>query len=546
MIKKYIFLSLFLILAHVSESQTRFELVAGGTLDDLASSVITTSDSGYLVGGATLSFGNYVDALIWKLNAVGNVQWAKTYGNYQFDRVCTAIQAIDGNYVFTGTAIDTLHLDSDAWLFKTDTSGNVLWSKLYGNGGVDYLSSLKSIVQTTDSGFAIIGATDFAGGVSNIDLFIIRTNAIGDTLWTKIFKGFFTDQPSSITQTVDGGFIICGRTNSHGNLIMDVFLLKLSAIGNVEWARRYGHNVWDESTSVIQTSDLGFAVCGSTTSFGAGDYEGLVFKTDSVGNLQWSTVAGNAAGDDALYAIVETNDGGFAAAGFAEGYSVHRSGNPSLMGNDSADVWILKLNAAGDTVWNYLYGGYRLDEGYTIQQHTDGGLLTAAYTQSFTPDNSWQAYVLKTDSMGMACTGVQIFPSVLHPVLSVDTISFIELNDIVVKNYPVTASTVSMADSMFCFEYTFVNGLSNSASVFAYPNPFHNRFEIKTNLIGNHPFEIKIIDVLGKNISGKFLFQKTNDGNIACSLQKNLAPGIYFVTLASNQKLIKTFKLICQ
>ncbi len=524
-------------------AQSGFEKVLGGTADDLASAFCHTADSGYLLGGATLSFGNYVQGILWKLQASGNTQWANVYGNNQFDRVCSVMQTYDGNYIATGTAVDTPNINTDAWLFKTDATGNVLWSKLYGNAGNDYVSSLKGIVQTTDSGFAFVGGTDYAGGTSNVDFFVVRTNALGDTLWTKVFRAVYNDQASSIIQTSDGGFLVCGRSNSNPSLVMDVFLIKLNAAGSVQWAKRYGDAVWDESTSLIQTADLGFAVCGSTTSFGPGDYNGLIFKTDSIGNLQWTTVAGNAAGADALYGLVETDDGSIVSAGFAEGYSVHRYSNSSLMGNDSADVWMIKLTASGDTVWNYLYGGYRLDEGYSLQKHPDGGFLTAAYTQSFTSDNSWQVYIIKTDSLGIACTGIPVFPDVLHPPLTVDTLSFIQLNDITVKNYPVLGNAVSPADSLFCFSFTSLQQPTSANDAEILPNPFVNSFHIHSsdnNLIS----KATIFNSMGKDVTELFVQLHQPGDNITFIAKSSLSRGIYFLNIVSNKKIIKTYKLI--
>lgn len=547
MIKKctILFFACFWTLA-ISKAQTQFELTTGDTANDLAGSIIQTIDGGYLAGGATLSFGNFVDGIAWKLNANGNISWAKTYGKYQFDRICSVLQTMDGNYAFTGTVVDTFHVDQQGWFFKTDTSGNIIWSKTYGNAGEDYLSTLRGITETADSGFALLGTTNFSNGTSNIDLMVIRTDKNGDTLWTKIFRGLYNDQASEIATTADGGFVICGRTNSFGNFIMDAFLLKLDANGNTQWANRYGDAAWDEATGVHQTSDLGFVVCGSTTSFGPPDYDAMIFKTDSVGNLQWTTVLGDSMGFEALYGILQTNDGGFVSAGFAEGYSAHRLANPAtIMGNDSSDVYILKLDASGDTIWNYLYGGYRLDEAYCISQANDGGFLTAAYSQSFTANNNWQGYLIKTDSLGNSCTSVAVSPPMLHPNLLVDSISFIELNDIVVDNYNMIVTPVTTSDSLFCIIASKINLPQKSFYAKAYPNPFQNKITIDLDGDFNlKDISVKFFDIAGRDVSGSFSFSKNNHNKVSCRANNNLTPGFYMLSIMENTKRIKTFKVI--
>ena len=215
------------------------------------------------------------------------------------------------------------------------------------------------------------------------------------------------------------------------------------------------------------------------------------------------------------------------------------------MGNDSADVYMLKLNAAGDTSWNYLYGGYRLDEGYSISQDNDGGFLTAAYSQSFTADNNWEAYFIKTDSLGQSCTSIPVYPTVLHPQLLVDTISFVELNDIVVDNYNAHAISVVTSDSLFCFISTSVNKPEENFSASVFPNPFQNKITVELNTeIDFKNVTVKVFDIAGRDVSNNFYPVMNSSNKTNLTVDKNLTPGFYFLSIFTQKKLIKTFKLI--
>jgi len=227
-----------------------------------------------------------------------------------------------------------------------------------------------SVVQTTDGGFAVAGYTDSFGAGSR-DFFLVKFSSSGAVSWAKAIGGTEYDRCASVVQTTDGGFAVAGRTSSFGAGGWDFFLVKFSSAGALEWSRTAGGMDADYGYSVVQTTDGGFAVAGYTNSFGAGDYDLFLVKFTSTGAVEWSRAVGGTNYDDG-YSVVQTTDGGFAVAGRTESF-----------GAGSADFFLVKFSSAGAVEWSRAVGGTNDDYGLSVVQTTDGGFAVAGYTNSF-------------------------------------------------------------------------------------------------------------------------------------------------------------------
>ncbi len=255
----------------------------GGTDWDVAYSVQQTSDGGYIVAGVTWSFGaGGSDIFLIKTDADGNIIWAKTYGGISDDYAYSVQQTSDGGYIVAGATWSFGAGYFDAFLIKTDANGNVSWAKTYG--GTDW-DVAYSVQQTSDGGYIVAGWTgSFSAGIS--DAFLIKTDANGNVSWAKTYGGTNSDYASSVQQTSDGGYIVAGWTESFG-AGGDIFLFKTDANGNVQWAKIYGGTFWDIdyiASSVQQTSDGGYIVAGGILFFGEG-IDILLIKTDANGDI---------------------------------------------------------------------------------------------------------------------------------------------------------------------------------------------------------------------------------------------------------------------
>jgi uncharacterized delta-60 repeat protein len=245
-----------------------------------AYSVQQTSDGGYIVAGSTTSFTGWDDIFLIKTDANGNVIWAKTYGGTGDDWVYSVQQTSDGGYIVAGWTDSFGTGGYDFILIKTDANGNIIWAKTYGGTNWDFAYSVQ---QTSDGGYIVAGYTN-SFGAGSYDIFLIKTDANGNIQWAKTYGGTDDDKAYSVQQTSDGGYIVAGY-KSYFFAADNIFLIKTDANGNIVWTKTYWGTDWDRTFSVQQTSDGGYIAAGYTDSFGAGGPDIFLIKTDANGNI---------------------------------------------------------------------------------------------------------------------------------------------------------------------------------------------------------------------------------------------------------------------
>ncbi len=257
------------------------------------------------------------------------------------------------------------------------------WTKMFGGTNSEYSYCVQ---QTSDGGYVIIGNTNYFGAGLD-DIYFVKTDSAGNESWSATFGGADNDYGYFVKQTSDGGYIIVGGTNSFGAGFEDVYLIKTDASGNVSWTKTFGGSDDDEGRCVQQTSDGGFVIVGFTRSFGIGDYDVYLIKTDANGDTSWTRqIGGNA--DDFGYSVQQTSDGGYIIVGYTNSYGA---------GYD--DIYLIKFNLNGDSVWVKTFGGSNNDYGYCVQQTSDGGYIIAGITYSYGAGGA-DVYLIKTDANG--------------------------------------------------------------------------------------------------------------------------------------------------
>ncbi|MDD5529587.1 MAG: T9SS type A sorting domain-containing protein [bacterium] len=361
--------------------------IYGGSSDDYGFSVEQTTDGGFIIAGWTYSFGvgtpdSSSNFYLIKIDSLGDTLWTKTFGGTSDDFAWSVQQTQDSGFIIAGYTMSFGSGEEDFYLIKTNLSGDTLWTKTYGGNYVDYGYSVE---QTTDSGFIIAGYTQSFGAGG--DIYLIKTNSSGDTLWTKTYGGSSEDYAYSVEQTTDGGFIITGLTHSFGTVGGSVYLIKTNSSGDTLWTRTYGGSNSDWGYSVQQTTDGGFIITGMTYSLGGGYQDVYLIKTDYLGDTLWTKTFGGT-GNDWGYSVEQTTDGGFIITGCTQSFGI-------VGGN----VYLIKTNSSGDTLWTRTYGGSNSDWGYSVHQTTDGGFIISGDTRSF-GTGSWDIYLIKTDSLG--------------------------------------------------------------------------------------------------------------------------------------------------
>jgi len=257
------------------------------------------------------------------------------------------------------------------------------WFKHYGGASNDEAFSIQ---QTLDGGYIVAGYTQsYTHGGK--DFAIYRLDSSGNKIWFRHYGGGSNDHGKSIQQTTDGGYIVAGQTWSFTYGGCDFGIYKLDSDGNKVWFKHYGGSGDDKACSIQQTSDGGYIVIGYGNSYAFGGYDFAIYKLNSSGNKIWFKHYGGTS-DDFGYSIQQTSDGGYGVAGRSHSYT-----------NGSADYAIYKLDSNGNKVWFKHYGGTHFDYPLSIQQTSDGGYVIAGESESYSYGNRDFA-ICRLDSSG--------------------------------------------------------------------------------------------------------------------------------------------------
>ena len=330
-----------------------------------------TSDGNIVAVGKTerpFGFNNW-DVWVVKTDAWGDTLWTKKIGNVwdRFDSGTAIQETADSGFVIVG------HIafpwgDIDAWLIKLDSEGNILWDRTYTDDD-EFTQSGRDLDITQDGGYIIV--TTDRDSLLNRRALVIRTDSIGDTLWTLLLGGAERDDLDSVQETVDGGYILTGDTRSFNydsTSFQKLWLVRLDEDGQLLWMRTYFHGTISAGFSVSQTTDSGFIISGNTEKINdSGDFDGWLLKTDSNGDTLWTRTYGGT-GHEIAYSVLQTEDGGYIFAGSSD----------SPPASPFKDVWIVRTDSLGDTLWTKTLGDTLEERGREIIDFS-GGFVVAGH-----------------------------------------------------------------------------------------------------------------------------------------------------------------------
>jgi hypothetical protein len=273
-------------------------------------------------------------------NASGTVYYSQVIGTTRSDLVTSVIQSNDGTILVCGYTIQSAFGDNDIFVIKTSISGEILWANLYGGSGNDlaYSSAL-----CLDGGYIICGATNSFSG--NFNPYVIKIDRDGNVLWSKYYDWAMDDYGTHIIQTSDYGYMMTGYTMSHGQGEYDVFSLKLDQNGGVMFAKAYGSLLNDFGNVIIETYNQSYIIGGYSYSFGAfGD--ACIIKLYGDGNLHWARVYGGG-GLDVIYDLKVNN--------YTNSYIACGMTNSFTFSDD--DAFIIDINTNANINWLKTYNG---------------------------------------------------------------------------------------------------------------------------------------------------------------------------------------------
>jgi hypothetical protein len=326
---------------------------------------------------------------------VPSIEWQNFIGGTGIENSPSSlIKTYDGGYIFATGSNDTNtsanHGGGDAWVVKISSSGTIQWQKYFGG---TFFDDATSIQQTLDGGYVISGFTQsFDGDVANnhgSDMWVLKLTSDGLLQWQKCLGGTGFELNYSIDVIDDGSYIVTGFTMSNNGDVSgnhgerDVWIVKLSNVGNIQWQKCLGGLNDDEAYVTKQTSDGGFIVLGTTNS-NDGDVSGFhgsrdiwLIKLSNTGTIQWQRSLGGSGSEYAFDGIEQLSDGSFIVVG----YTQSNDGDVSDFHGDT-DIWVIKLSFDGNILWQKSIGGTNEEKAFKIHETNDSGYILAGYTKS--------------------------------------------------------------------------------------------------------------------------------------------------------------------
>ena len=528
-----------------SFGQPVFQHMYGGVNQEISLVALPCPSGGIYYCGATTSTGSGdADPVLMKLDDNGQVIWARAIGGVNYDVAGAMTLAADGGLVCAGStkSFNGNTLD-DLYFFKTDSLGAMQWSKTFSTSDLDVASA---IIRTSDDGFAITGFIRVAG-IKKV--LLIRTNSNGDTLFTRMYGGVSDDQGVELFQTADSGFVITGKTFTQSLGESDILLMRTNAQGDLLWAKSFGDTHWDEGAGIMQLMDGNYLLSGSTISFGQGDFDILLMKTDTSGNILWGKTYGGLK-TDACYTARENADGSIVTSGYTNsmgyGHSL-RMGNMAGVqsgdrGDDSTNIFLMKVDAVGDTIWTRSYGDGAQDEAFHFAKMSNGDYIIPGFTTSYTNfSDSTQMLLIRADSMGHSgCHEQDSRPVIDTTNFTTQILAYTQAGGITVNTVVSNSLAWNINAEDACLFIQVPDHFQDNVNV--YPNPANGQFTISS--LQSAINAISIYNLLGEMVLT--VPMPTANYPMQTSVEVSSLPsGIYFIKIISSTSEI-TKKIIIQ
>jgi hypothetical protein len=451
--------------------------------------------------------------------------WTRVYGGEGYDWGYSVQQTADSGFIIMGQTNSFGEGNLDFWLLKTNANGDTLWTKTYGGNEDD---EGWCVHQTLDGGFIMSGHTE-SFGLSEDDFWIVKTDSQGVKEWDKMYGGDEDNDKCVLRETLDKGYILLGASEVMDTGNDDVLLVKINDKGDIEWSKTFGDSLHNEVGSIDVTSDSGFIITFTYEEPDSRDQNIQILKTDSLGNIKWTKNMGGSENETiAPNSVKQTSDGGYVIFATTESF-----------GSGGEDIWLVKTDEQGETLWTKTFGGFSTDFCIGGDQTLDGGYIVLARTTSFGAGNI-DAWLIQTDQNGeilwtktFGGTGYDVGACVRQTfdggyIISGATQSFaanlIDLWLIRLEPYKSTGLTENKGNRITSFE------LKQN-----YPNPFNPTTTMRYDLPKAQFVTIGIYNTLGQKLE-TLLNKRMPAGNHEIQFNgQHLPSGVYLYRIEAGE-----------
>ncbi len=497
--------------------QTMFQKKFGGVTLANATVAEQASDSGFIIAGTTLT--GYHKYFLIKTDKASNVVFSKTYGGStdHYD-LYDAVQTTDGGYMLAG--FSNVSSNYNMYFIKTDANGDTLYTRSFGGYGGEIANS---IIQTSDGGYLAAGSS--SDNSPNTNLLLYKMDAAGDSMWSTMLSVPVTaslEVARDVKQTADGGYIIAGEYNL-GQFIRNTYLIKVNSMGTVIWNKTYQVTGADIVASVEITSDGGYIIGGNAVMAGGVNNNIFLIRTNDIGDTLWTRTYGGIGLDYGGNAY-QTTDGGFIVGGYTESY-----------GAGQGDAYLIKTDANGVLSWSKTYGGNQYDQFNALCKTFDGGFFGTGIAGSF---GSGYIYGVKTDSLGNSNCSQNAAATVTYhtPVPEGTTALANYLPGSFLANVVTVQGLLDSVTNTVCIVIAGVNETENNTiQLSVYPNPTTTTMlTVNFTSESNENIDFNITDVTGKTVFTQSL--KTTKGITHSIIDvSKFAKGIYILNAKTKQ-----------
>ncbi len=498
------------------ESQVTFQKTYGTSQSETVNSTEVTFDRGYISAGQKMytSALNTFYGYLQKTDSVGSLIWAKRYTIPGFGFFTNSFETKDKGFIVSGNTRDSAGIAKDMFLLKTDSLGNVLWAKSYGGSSSD---AMCYVIQTSDSGFVMLGETYSVAGQN--DIYIVKTDKLGTVQWAHTYGGTSWEKNVSINQTSDGGYYTVGTTSSFNSLNSDIYAIKLDASGNVAWSKIYGETQTDVGEIGLQTLDGGFLIVSKTLNYDISTWKIGLIKTNDLGDTLWTrTYKKVGATELTAWGAEQTKDGNYVLVGYLQSTPGYYKG------------YILKVDSIGNYMWAYSYTSNQYL--YTIRETPDTGLIISSVSGGGFGMGNNDVLLIKTNSNGNSgCYQNADIPISGHSAPKTSNVTTLTSTGCATQNITITESANQNYMLNICsFIPTKLESYSHPNTLNVFPNPANKQLFIDANTTDK--LTVDLYDFTGKQVFSK----STNDKSVI--ELSDLTKGIYILNIKTVDHII--------